>query len=437
MALALSGSVHVNASTTVVTTPTLNTLVANCYVLACIESNGGADVVTVKSGSGANFSLIKTGGPANNYVNLWALFSAAIFNDTVVVTQGGAGFCSVDAFGVKGSGQTALVWDAGSPVFSATDPFDITTVSPNTMAIACFRQTAAAAPTAGSGFTAISGADYLLTEYKLVPAAGVTSCTQAPAGTSGGDIAVAIPQAGSGGGGGGGSGITLAGAAGGVKYFASQTHSFTATGLNGGADFPANSFVVVEFFSHSASGDLIAPKIGGQVATNVYGSANGVYSMSVYILQVGSSGVPDTISSDNGDYYADLFFRAYILTGGVDPVPVLGGLLIANSTPSPITVPTGGVGLVAYGVDSSMSDGTTVVWTPPSETAPSDGFFRQNGAGLLATYNTSVAGAWSPNFFGTPTLDYKSAQSITFAFRPSVAPILAPVKGGTGSMMGI
>jgi hypothetical protein len=52
MALALSGSVHVNVSSAIVTTPVLNTLVANCYVVACIESNGSADVVSVKSGAG-------------------------------------------------------------------------------------------------------------------------------------------------------------------------------------------------------------------------------------------------------------------------------------------------------------------------------------------------------------------------------------------------
>ena len=197
MALALSGSVHVNASTASVTTPVLNAAVANCYIIVCIVSNGSSDVVTVKSGSGTNFSLIKSGGESNNWTNVWALFSAGVYNDTVVVTQGSASFCTVDAFGFSGSGQTALVWDTGSPVFNTVDPFNIVTASPNTAVIACFRQTAAANPTAGSGFTQISGADYCLSEYKLVPSPTTTSCTQTiGVGASSGNIAVAILQAG-------------------------------------------------------------------------------------------------------------------------------------------------------------------------------------------------------------------------------------------------
>jgi hypothetical protein len=231
--------------------------------------------------------------------------------------------------------------------------------------------------------------------------------------------------------------ITLTPAAGGVKYYASQSHTFTATGLNGGVDFPANSFVALLFYSHSGSGDLIAPKIGGQAATNVYGfTLNSDALISVYTLQVGGSSVVDSFGSDNGDYYADLCFRAYILTGGTNPTPIIGGAIVANSTPSPVTVPAGGVGLVALGCDSTMPNGTTVVWTPPPVGAPSDAFFRTDGIGLFATYSTSAAGAWATSFVGTPSLDFKGNRTATLAFQPTTAPIVT-IKGGTANMMGV
>jgi hypothetical protein len=191
--LAIDGSVHANASTTTVTTATLTATHANDYIIACIGSNAAADISTVKSGSGTSFTKLATAGPANNFINIWALFSTGIFSDTVVVTQSGAAFCTVDAFCVSGSGQTSLVFDSGGPQTLTGDPISITTVNPNTMVIAAFRESSAANPTAGGGFSQISGADFFLTEYQLLPSAGTLSCTQTTgAGTANGGIAIAI-----------------------------------------------------------------------------------------------------------------------------------------------------------------------------------------------------------------------------------------------------
>lgn len=183
--LAIDAAVHINASTTTVTTATLTATHSNCYIIAALLSNAAADVVTVKSGGGISFARIAGSANPNNWSEFWALFSSGTFSDTIVVTQSAAAFCTVDAFAVSGSGQTSLVWDAGGPVNGAPDPYSITTVNPNTMVLAMFREASASTPTAGAGFTQIGGADFMLTEYKLVATATTTSCTQTVgAGTS-------------------------------------------------------------------------------------------------------------------------------------------------------------------------------------------------------------------------------------------------------------
>jgi hypothetical protein len=197
MALAISGSVHINASTAVVTTATLNAAVANCYIIVCILSNATGGPTGVAKGGGGAFTLIKSsagaGGPNSN-LDVYGFFSAGVYNDTVVVTMSSGSFTTVDAFGVSGSGQSSLVTEGST--YNGVDPVSITTTSANTMVIACFRESGASDPTAGSGFTIVptAGHDYALVEYKLLASPATTSCTQTTgAGGANGAIAVAIP----------------------------------------------------------------------------------------------------------------------------------------------------------------------------------------------------------------------------------------------------
>jgi hypothetical protein len=202
MALGIAASVHANGFSAIMTTAALNAGTANCYIVVNVISNSdngpASGVVTVKSGGGVDIPVHSSYVPAaGNATDMFMLFSTGVFNDTVVVTQHSGAFCTVDAFAVSGSGQTALVVDSGGPVQAAFDPVTITTNGADRMVLAFFRESSASDPTAGAGFTKISGADYALSEYQIVPSATTVNCTQTTgAGSASGCIATAIPQVG-------------------------------------------------------------------------------------------------------------------------------------------------------------------------------------------------------------------------------------------------
>jgi hypothetical protein len=198
MTLALDGSVHGNSGGASSLAVSLTTTQANDYIIVSITTNSGP-VVSVVSGAIGLFTRVGSAAVTGNptfVMEVWAGFSpGALTADTITVTTTGSAFLTVDAFGVSGSGQTSLVFDVGGPQTGIVDPISITTASANTMVIASYRENSAASPTAGSGFTTISGANFQLTEYKVLSAGATTSCTQTTgAGTANAGVVFAIAQ---------------------------------------------------------------------------------------------------------------------------------------------------------------------------------------------------------------------------------------------------
>ncbi len=106
-------------------------------------------------------------------------------------------------FGVSGA-DTVAIWDANAalPDTGGTGDRSITTSSADCFLIGSYRFQSTASPTQGTGWTKISGADFQLTEYKIVSA--TQSGTDVAIGTGSGDnnagIGDAIVSAGGGGG---------------------------------------------------------------------------------------------------------------------------------------------------------------------------------------------------------------------------------------------
>jgi hypothetical protein len=125
-----------------------------------------------------------------------ALAAGTLSAQTITVTVTSATFNTIDIFAVNGAKTSAPFDVNGSlPAISATDPVSVSTTAANTMILAAFRNSAGSS-TAGTGFTLIGGADFQLTEYKIVSAAqtGLSVTMGTGAGTSNGAIGDAIVQ---------------------------------------------------------------------------------------------------------------------------------------------------------------------------------------------------------------------------------------------------
>jgi len=177
MALAIDGSAHAN--TTGVLTLTLTTTQANDYIIVTVLSNGGPVVSATGSSLGAFTKTTSSNtGASNNVSEIWAKFAPApLTSEVITVVMATTTFTTADAFGVSGSNQTSLVWDAGSPVNSGSgglaNPLSLTTTTPDTMVIGHFYMPSNFnAFTPGTGYTFISNTDYSAVEYQVFSSAG-------------------------------------------------------------------------------------------------------------------------------------------------------------------------------------------------------------------------------------------------------------------------
>jgi hypothetical protein len=201
---AIDGSIHGN-NTGGTTSVTLTTTQSNDYIIVTILSNGGP--VTGVSGSslGAFTRIAFTNtGQLANVSEIWAKFSpAALTSEVITVTMTSSNYTTVDAFGVSGSNQTSLAWDAGSPVTSiwpgTTNPLSITTTTPDTMVIGHFYMPSNdTAFSPGTGYTFIGNGDFSSTEYQVFTSAGAKTVDVSVT-VVGASCAVAIPKAAGGG----------------------------------------------------------------------------------------------------------------------------------------------------------------------------------------------------------------------------------------------
>lgn len=183
-ALALDGSVHKNITAGTSTTVSLTTSVAcgtaYCAVLANIHSSFEGNVTAV---SGSTLGALTkraavgdtTSGPNGLYAYAKA-YTSALSSEVITITyeNGGTTFSTIDCFGIANTKTTSQFDPNGTvPATAATfpsDPLAISTNNANDFILGTFRQNSAASPTAGTGWTAVSGANFLLTEYKIVSA---------------------------------------------------------------------------------------------------------------------------------------------------------------------------------------------------------------------------------------------------------------------------
>ena len=195
MALALDGSVHGNSSSASSLVVSLTTGAGN-VVLVAVTSNAG-DPTSVASANGETFTKHATSGGQS--VSLWScVTSSAWSSNNITVTLGSSAYVTVDAAGISGA-DTSNIFDdnASIPDTGAGDPRTVSTDLADTMVIGAFRMLSTSGPTAGSGFTQISGAHFQLFEYKIVSAAqsSLSVTLGTGAGNSNGGVATAVRQA--------------------------------------------------------------------------------------------------------------------------------------------------------------------------------------------------------------------------------------------------
>jgi hypothetical protein len=170
----LDGSVQGNVGSGTTCSVSLTTSNPNDFICVAVLCNGGP-VVSVTA-TGLTFTRrAQNVGTATN-VELWYAQSAsALSAKSITVTQTSSGFMTVTAFGVSG----ATGWDNNANLPSVigdgsgnatTARASLTTSKADDFLIGIYRMHTTSTPTAGSGWTAIAGANFQLVEYKSVSA---------------------------------------------------------------------------------------------------------------------------------------------------------------------------------------------------------------------------------------------------------------------------
>jgi hypothetical protein len=205
--LAIDGSAH-TAQNTASCVIALTTTQANDYIIVCFLSNGSPSISVVGSSIGAFTQIgIASRGSSQFSEEIWAKFSPGVLSgENITITLNSANVIVVDVFGVSGSGQASLVFDAGGPQVvngMPGDPVSLTTTNANTMVIGAFSLASGASNTPGSGFTLVNSGDFHQTEYQVLSSAATTSVALGIPGAADGGVAIAIVMTIGGGGGGG------------------------------------------------------------------------------------------------------------------------------------------------------------------------------------------------------------------------------------------
>jgi hypothetical protein len=191
-ALSIDGTAHGTTAGATTVSVTLTTSHANDVIIVFANGNGGA--ITGVTASGLTFTQ-RARSPSFPWMyEFYAIAASPLSSVSITTTQASSAFLTVDAFGISGA-NTVSLFD-GSVVTGTIDPLSISTTNLNTMIIGGFRESGAQNPTQGSGYTRISGANFQLTEYKIVSGTqSGLSVSQNPGGGSNGDIADAVVQA--------------------------------------------------------------------------------------------------------------------------------------------------------------------------------------------------------------------------------------------------
>lgn len=200
MALAPDGSAHANDSATSVA-PVLTTANSNDIIIAIATVNGGP--VTGISGGSLTWNFIAESEGSADQLEMWyAVAASPLSSEAITITQTSSAFITADVFGISGA-DTSTIFDANvsTPAVSPTAILSVSTDTADTFIVVGYRFGSEATPTEGTGFTKISGADFQLSEFKIV--SSTQSSLSMAIGTGNGDqnggVAVALIIAAAGG----------------------------------------------------------------------------------------------------------------------------------------------------------------------------------------------------------------------------------------------
>jgi hypothetical protein len=173
--LALDGKAHTNFTSGSSASLSLTTAHANDVIIAAVTVNN-TTVASIKSAH-LNFTLRKREQASDglpDYLEVWyAVAPAALSSEVITVTlsNGNTDYCTVDVFGISGA-NTTTIFD-GNPSLPAAVPsgdIKLSTSNAKDFVFGVYRMSTTATPTAGAGWTQISGANYQLVQYRIVSA---------------------------------------------------------------------------------------------------------------------------------------------------------------------------------------------------------------------------------------------------------------------------
>lgn len=155
--------------------PAFTTSSTNDLVILSLTVNGVTGS-SITSANTSGWTLRKRQTVTTQTIETWVgTATAALTAEVITVNLSGATtFATTDLWAVSGADTTtkfdsnvSLPASAGG---AGTDPIVISTSNANDFIFGCYRMAGTASPTAGAGWTIISGADFQLCEYKVVSA---------------------------------------------------------------------------------------------------------------------------------------------------------------------------------------------------------------------------------------------------------------------------
>ncbi len=169
--------VHKNVATVSSTTITASTTASTGRFFVAILTNAfRVDSITSANVTFTQRASVQTNidftpcNAASDCISLWSgTYSSQLSSEVMTITYAGVTtFSTIDGFGV--TGQNGFDANAALPWQTSAGPAQITTSNANDMILCAYRFNGTASPTQGTGMTIISGADFMLTEYKKVTA---------------------------------------------------------------------------------------------------------------------------------------------------------------------------------------------------------------------------------------------------------------------------
>jgi hypothetical protein len=176
VSLALDGTAHFESTNLggASCTLSLTTKNANDVIVAAVMANGAT--VSSISSTHLNFVLRKREQAADglsDYLELWhAVGSVALSSESITVKlSGNVTYCTVDVFGISGA-NTSTIFDSNSSLPAAVQSGDVklSTSNAHDFILGAYRMGHTPTPTAGAGWTRISGSNYQLVQYQIVTA---------------------------------------------------------------------------------------------------------------------------------------------------------------------------------------------------------------------------------------------------------------------------